>query len=452
MTQISQSNLEIFSKLSGDFNPIHLNEEFGKNSYFGGQIVYGIYQVFLLLEHFLKNKKIKKVIKIQNLKASFINPLFKNSKFKIRKISDKNFIKYEIISEDKILTKIEFKFLNDENQISYENLSFSKYDAILNPSQKGENLKEKLVYDLKIFKKNFPLCSLYLHTQNIVVLLASTRIVGMKIPGLYSIYSNLNLDFSKANEEQTLSYNYEKHHSIDCFLINILSPCKGSIKAFIRPKLVENLNFEQLSLKYQDILKNQNFKDQKALIIGASKGLGNTCTKILALGGAKILATYHSKKIQENIPNCSFIKYDTLKPSKISIEKIKKFNPTHIYYFATPKISVQNNHLNRDILIQFLDYYIFGLDQILNFTQPCSITSSSSSSFVEDLPLDMKEYSIAKAAMEIYMQYLKKQKNIEINMPRFPRAKTNQTLSLIPQDLKETDELITSMLLKKDIK
>ncbi|KRS82224.1 hypothetical protein DA96_08275, partial [Campylobacter coli] len=77
---------------------------------------------------------------------------------------------------------------------------------------------------------------------------------------------------------------------------------------------------------------------------------------------------------------------------------------------------------------------------------------SSSSSSIEDLPLDMKEYSIAKAAMEIYMKYLKKTKNIEIKIPRFPRAKTNQTLSFIPQDLKETDELIVSMLLNKELK
>ncbi|EAI9304066.1 hypothetical protein R3128_001469, partial [Campylobacter coli] len=51
MNSISQKNLELFSKLSGDFNPLHLDQEFAKNSYYGDQVIYGIYQVFLTLEN-----------------------------------------------------------------------------------------------------------------------------------------------------------------------------------------------------------------------------------------------------------------------------------------------------------------------------------------------------------------------------------------------------------------
>ncbi|MBF7046661.1 hypothetical protein IY804_00960, partial [Campylobacter volucris] len=51
---IDQKNLEIFSYISGDFNPIHLDEEFAKKSYFNGQIIYGIYQLFLTIEFFLE--------------------------------------------------------------------------------------------------------------------------------------------------------------------------------------------------------------------------------------------------------------------------------------------------------------------------------------------------------------------------------------------------------------
>ncbi|EAI4812713.1 hypothetical protein BGG33_05940, partial [Campylobacter lari] len=77
MHKVSQKYLEIFSYTSGDFNPIHLDEDFAKNSYFNGQIVYGIYQLFLTIEFFLK-KNCKNTIKIKTIKSNFINPLFKN--------------------------------------------------------------------------------------------------------------------------------------------------------------------------------------------------------------------------------------------------------------------------------------------------------------------------------------------------------------------------------------
>ncbi|MED7896099.1 MaoC/PaaZ C-terminal domain-containing protein [Campylobacter coli] len=66
MNSISQKNLELFSKLSGDFNPLHLDQEFAKNSYYGDQVIYGIYQVFLTLENFFK--KIKKILKFKKSK------------------------------------------------------------------------------------------------------------------------------------------------------------------------------------------------------------------------------------------------------------------------------------------------------------------------------------------------------------------------------------------------
>ncbi|EAI2857837.1 hypothetical protein E2Z55_06085 [Campylobacter jejuni] len=91
MNSISQKNLELFSKLSGDFNPLHLDQEFAKNSYYGDQVIYGIYQVFLTLENFFK--KNQKNIKIQKIKASFIC----RRKNKISIWKNKTSIKVEIL-------------------------------------------------------------------------------------------------------------------------------------------------------------------------------------------------------------------------------------------------------------------------------------------------------------------------------------------------------------------
>ncbi|XAK03064.1 MaoC/PaaZ C-terminal domain-containing protein [Campylobacter coli] len=46
MNSISQKNLELFSKLSGDFNPLHLDQKFAKNSYYGDQVIYGFIKFF----------------------------------------------------------------------------------------------------------------------------------------------------------------------------------------------------------------------------------------------------------------------------------------------------------------------------------------------------------------------------------------------------------------------
>lgn len=37
----SESDVDLFSKLSGDENPVHLNEEYAKTTLFGGRIVHG---------------------------------------------------------------------------------------------------------------------------------------------------------------------------------------------------------------------------------------------------------------------------------------------------------------------------------------------------------------------------------------------------------------------------
>ena len=81
MIKINQTKLELFGKLSGDFNPLHLDSTYAKQSFFGGQIIYGIYQVFLCLEDVLqRNTKVK----ISSLKAQFIKPIFKDTPFTMR--------------------------------------------------------------------------------------------------------------------------------------------------------------------------------------------------------------------------------------------------------------------------------------------------------------------------------------------------------------------------------
>ena len=534
--KITQDNLCDFALLSGDYNPIHIDSIYAKHSFFGMQIVYGIYQVLFSLNHFFMHKQASicntNTLRILKIRGDFHHALHIDTPFvlqfnKIDKIDNANnggggqtLLVCSIQSQRKIMSTIECILAPFESQKDticcnpntialYDSGDKMKKNSIAISSQKSphdvlsynlqlptsENISntfdsaykfslhkqhslhnkqqqnmyaEKLYYDKTLLEKLFAHCAKNLDSLSIATLLASTRIVGMKVPGLHSIYASFQFDFTNPlqdfqegivvdshTQDSTIMansplshvyYTYKKHAKLPCFLLDIHAPIQGKIKAFERPKLIDNQDSVTLYKTHKDILDTKPFLHQKALIIGASSGLGNAAAKLLSLGGATILATFYNHALQDKDGRDTWYKhvntlaFDVIKPSKKSLILIRDFNPTHIYYFATPKILANPAILDTTILSLFVSYYIFGLERLLSFSNP-KVVFTPSSSFVEECPLDFKEYHIAKAALEQYGKTLM-QRGIQIYMPRLPKVATNQTLSLIPQDLPQPDSVL----------
>ena len=532
--KITQDNLCDFALLSGDYNPIHIDSIYAKHSFFGMQIVYGIYQVLFSLNHFFMHKQAS----ICNISppSSRIPPhsnhlptslIPNNNPLPPRRpprgagpAPPQTLLVCSILSQRKIMSTIECILAPFESQKDticcnpntialYDSGDKMKKNSIAISSQKSphdvlsynlqlptsENISntfdsaykfslhkqhslhnkqqqnmyaEKLYYDKTLLEKLFAHCAKNLDSLSIATLLASTRIVGMKVPGLHSIYASFQFDFTNPlqdfqegivvdshTQDSTIMansplshvyYTYKKHAKLPCFLLDIHAPIQGKIKAFERPKLIDNQDSVTLYKTHKDILDTKPFLHQKALIIGASSGLGNAAAKLLSLGGATILATFYNHALQDKDGRDTWYKhvntlaFDVIKPSKKSLILIRDFNPTHIYYFATPKILANPAILDTTILSLFVSYYIFGLERLLSFSNP-KVVFTPSSSFVEECPLDFKEYHIAKAALEQYGKTLM-QRGIQIYMPRLPKVATNQTLSLIPQDLPQPDSVL----------
>ena len=45
---ITENDIKLFAEISGDFNPIHMSEEFAKKTLFGGRIAHGVIPIGLL--------------------------------------------------------------------------------------------------------------------------------------------------------------------------------------------------------------------------------------------------------------------------------------------------------------------------------------------------------------------------------------------------------------------
>ncbi|MFC2002309.1 MaoC family dehydratase, partial [Chloroflexota bacterium] len=45
---ISEADITKFAEVSGDYNPVHMNEEFARKTFFGGRIAHGVIAISLL--------------------------------------------------------------------------------------------------------------------------------------------------------------------------------------------------------------------------------------------------------------------------------------------------------------------------------------------------------------------------------------------------------------------
>lgn len=227
-----------FAKLSNDFNPIHVDSLYAWRSMFGKQLVHGIHQVLICLEDLAKN--INEKIFIFKISAKFESPAGVNETICIDNINFSETYSEYVIKNERGLTLTTLKVHYKKK--SFNDVKFKRIDYSMSPLEPTnfakENLVEPLYYDKTFFKELFTYSSFYVSPVNLAVLLASTRIVGMKYPGLNSIYSSFVFEFDEeANINNSVHYSVsDKHIVLNMLNIKLDDTfVRGQIKAFIRP-------------------------------------------------------------------------------------------------------------------------------------------------------------------------------------------------------------------------
>lgn len=430
--------IENFAKLSGDYNSIHLR----KNN-FNESIVHGIAIVLSALERISK-----KFNKISTLSVEFKNFLYVNNIISIEYIyKNKNIFLINIFNEDLNIAKIKIKFSDKiifcKNNIYINKMPSKSKIETFDYSEWDKEAKVKLFLSKKLTKKIFPEFNNNTDYNFISVLLCLTKIIGMKLPGKYSIFSGFNLEFkpSKINDK-LIKYKLKDYDKRWNYLtINVFNNfLKSEISAFERPKPVIQPSFKYIKTKINKL----NFKNKKVLVIGGSNGIGEICVKILCYYGAKVTFTYHqnlknSKRILKdcNNKNLKFLKLDISDiDNKRLVQIFLKERFDQIYYFATPKIF--NNvaeRVNIKILSDFFDYYILNIINILNlidkklskktyFLLPSTIATKN-----EENNKNLREYKLIKKLSDELFN-LDIFENIIVKIHKFNRVKTNQTTSI----------------------
>ena len=115
--------------------------------------------------------------------------------------------------------------------------------------------------------------------------------------------------------------------------------------------------------------------------------------------------------------------------------------PTHLYYFAAPRIGRAKSGLFDPVLYKsfnqiFVEAFA-DLVMMLAKDLPCGLcVFYPSSVFLDELPREFTEYIVAKAAGEALCQHLARHASgLQVLVRRLPRLPTDQTAGLIQRAL-----------------
>ena len=453
-----------FAKLSGDCNPLHLDPMLARRLVFGRQAVHGLHALLWSLDSHLKHDT--GFVELQTVKANFQAGIGVGQSVVCRITEQDGFhISIKLETDGALAAWFEIRWVRlrqhrpqalPENPPDRQICRELFLDDVAAASGSialylNRNLADRL----------FPNLSRAAAPLQLGALLATTRLVGMECPGTHSILASLNLSFHPVQAgDAKLSYRVmDCNRRLALVSMDVETPgMEGQIKAFVRPLPRSQAAFTEIRRHVDP----GEFSDQRALVVGGSRGLGEVTAKLLAAGGAEVVLTFFQGQqdalnvVEDIVSNgaaadcCSL---DVLEPSQGLANKFaSQSRPLYLYYFATPFIfGAARGKFSSQRFAAFSALYVTGF---LNTVQAVSDPSAGlqkvfypSSAAIDELPLDMGEYAAAKMAGECLCDYLQKAHvGLTIHKPRLPRIATDQTNSLLPVKNQEPVSILLNHL------
>ncbi len=456
---ISPGHSSSFAALSGDWNPIHCDQAFARKTLFGATVLHGIHIAMHMLECGVRGLS---PIELTRFEVEFPHPCRHGESFAVDVLERTDAgLKAIALSGGKCVGELKCGWLDrkSEGSNSLPNALIPRSEAteVDRTSAKGLSGSVPLMLNRSTCQDLFPQLSRNLPAEQLALILAATRIVGMKCPGLHSIFLKLGLEFDPSEDlSPALNYRVELAHAVTGFTRIRLDAgyATGTIIAAFRPESPSQPTCEAIS----DLVPQDTFRSQRALVVGGSRGLGETAAKLLAVGGADVLLTYRTGRsdaervvaeICDHGGRARAIAYDASGSTPIEFEA---WEPTHLYYFATPPIVLdESNSFEQPLFESYCKVYVDGFWRLLAtathyFKRPIIALYPSSAALDEILP-GAAEYAAAKSAGETLCRHLEKAHDkVRIHVHRFPRMLTDQTASVMPYDYPDNAALLLEVL------
>jgi NADP-dependent 3-hydroxy acid dehydrogenase YdfG len=446
----------LFARLSGDFNPIHLDPVAARRTQAGAVVVHGIHAILWALDKLVELGAVTE--KIVSLKVQFRNfvPIGRQVELKLLSRDDK-LARVELclgklttvtlvvaFGTRKGSTGIEMSDSAPRMSVTDRPANFVRFEEMAKLSGWIDTLG--LANEIRRY---FPHASSAIGSYRVAAIALLSRLVGMICPGLHSLFGGFSVELEDESPHQDrigyqVSIADERYRMIR---MNISGAgISGSLQAFVRWPPIAQAPLRDI----MNIVSPSEFAGSTALIIGGSRGLGALTAKILAAGGGMVIVTYATgradaegltKEITSQIAHdvCYPLHYNVHEEAATQLKRLSA-DITHLYYFATGNIAVQKeSSFGSSLFDEFIQMYVKGFYDCCNYfgehgLGPLTVFYPSSV-FVESNPPEMTEYSMAKMAGEMLCANMNRAGGrVHIIVSRLPRLLTDQTATVLPAE------------------
>lgn len=454
--KFTQDDQLAFARLSGDFNPIHIDNVFSRKTLFGQIIVHGIHSAMWAIDSLIHNNGTTP----SSCKCIFKKPIFLEEGIASYWDDTKN--KLTIAVGEIELTTITVDFseapLEFSDQVIQDLSSTDQHNPLPESLLPDDCIKFKKLHAFtntgrsSLAKLLFPFLYETYGANLTLEFAATSEVVGMHCPGLHSLFSSIDVVFKEmANKSHFYLTNFDQRFNKVSIAVHGRS-LSASLDAFFRPPPSGGESFSDIS----KMVDANEFRNVNALIIGGSRGIGAVTAQIICAGGGRVTVTYHSgindainicSEIQSNGGQCNYIHYSVLSTPS-SMDLIEPIN--QVYYFASPKIigeSFRRGNLDLDGLYRkyFIDGFVETCELLTLHNPGCSVFYPSTS-FIEEGSKEFKSYIDAKIIGEKICTEFNQKNSIRILSVRLPKLPSDQNQSIFPVKLPKISNTILPVI------
>jgi len=438
---------EFFASLSFDRNPMHMDPIVARRLLTGKQVVHGIHVLITALEQWTNEEELRPV----SVECTFNSAISVGDTVTFRQktrgtrhvfieacVDDLPCMKVRISTTAKVASapappnKVNggpIVRLTDAHDASPEHhLSIKNYAVEIAPLD---------------VSPIFPRVTRYVGESGVSGIVALSYFVGMVCPGLNSIFATVNIKFDVDDPaDRAIRLSVDRYDArFRLFHVSFAGGLAGSLTAFLRPPPQDQPPMADIMSR----VAHDEFEGSRSLVIGASRGLGETVAKILAAGGSNIVLTYSqgredSERVADEI-NSSRPGLGTarrLDIADLDSAEIAFGDFDAIYLFASPRIGRKKAAFYSPALLnEFTTSYSTALYELCRRIDSFALRSKvrvyvPSTVFIVDRPEGFVEYAMAKAAMEVLIVEINKVfKRVSVFSTRLPRLSTDQTSSVL---------------------